>query len=378
MSSVERPSFDGADLLEQVSTDVGLSDFGPDDFRPGFDMLLATYRRAPLSELGFRVKLSYLRRLLRTRLEVAAALSASPVIADRPVVAPMYIVGLARTGTTLLHRMLAEAAGLRTLMRWEGLYPAARAGHGAGEDPRLAAARRQGHDPRFDAIREVRADLPEEDYLLLEPSMRFASGGEHLWEPFRSWYATADQRPAYDYLAILIRLLDAQGPGGRWLMKSPAHLGHLDMLVERFPDVRLVWTHRDPVEAVASLCSLMVRSLTPLATTDPLTAGSLIAEGCVSQVERALAVRDQLGDDLFVDVDYRQLVADPARVAADVADRVGLEVTPELTEALRRYAKGHPQNAHGVHQYTPEQFGLEVKALRERFATYTQRFDLPR
>ncbi len=369
-------AFDAQALCDEVSRRLALDDFGPEDFRPGLEALMETYRRAPLAEAGLASKKRYLERLLTTRLRAAHVVARFPEIERRTIDSPVYIVGAARTGTTLLHRMLAEVPDVRTMARWEGLFPVPATGSSDDSETRRADAASEGRDPSFDAIREVKPDLPEEDYLLLEPAMRFASGGEDSWEPFRTYASQADQRPSYEYLALLVRILDWQRSASRWLMKSPAHLGHLDLLVEQFPDAVLVWTHRDPLESVASLCSLMDKAISRFVRVDPLELGDQLVAGVESQLTRAMETRTRLGEDRFIDVDYRDLLGSPVSTALAVARRAGVGGDPGLAIRLEQYARAHPQNAHGTHTYDLADYGLDPDDLRERFSAYTRHFSL--
>lgn len=369
--------FSAQRLLEAATIETGLDDFGPDDFLEPLDVLTETYRHAPLNRGGVQAKESHLHRQLTNRLQVADALRQDPAVSGRTITSPIYIVGLARSGTTLLHELLALCPDARTLLRWEGLRPAPVPIPPGSEDPRLVTARQElaGFDRSpMAAIHYVGAELPTEDYLLLQPSLRMVGGEEAVWSPFAEWADQADHAPAYRYLATLVRLLDAQRPADRWLMKSPAHLRYLDLLVEQFPDVHLVWTHREPVAAIASLCSLFAAAMAPIATVDPAAIGAAVTRGCCAQLERALEVRARLGDDRFIDVDYDQLVARPAQIAERVASCLGLDPTPTTVGEFDSYVADHPQHKHGTHRYDPADFALDETAIRDRLSPYLDRF----
>lgn len=369
--------FNAERLLEEASSETGLDDFGPDDFLQPLDVLTETYRSAPLNHRGVAAKEAHLLRQLSNRLQIAETLRHDPAIPERTITLPIYIVGLARTGTTLLHELLTLNPRTRTLLRWEGLRPAPVPIPPGSEDPRLVAARAElaGFDQSpMAAIHYVGAELPTEDYLLLQPSLRIVAGEEAVWSPFAEWVHQADHRPAYRYLATLIRVLDAQRPGERWLMKSPAHLRYLDLLVDEFPDVRFVWTHREPVAAIASLCSLSATAMAPIATVDPVAIGATFTRGCCAQLERALEVRAHMGDDRFIDVDYDDLVARPAEVAELVASELGLQPTTMTVAAFESYVDDHPQHKHGPHRYDPSDFALDEAEIRDRLSPYIERF----
>lgn len=369
--------FDSRRMLETVSEEIGLTDFGPDDFLEPLEVLTETYRNSPLNQRGVLAKEAYVRFQLTNRALVADAVRRDPAVVDRPIAAPVYIVGLGRTGSTLVQELLALCPQARTLLRYEGLRPAPVAVPAGREDPRIDAARQELSE--FDAspmaaIHYVGAELPAEDYLLLQPSLRIASTEEAVWQPFGDWYLQADQTPAYRYLATLVRLLDAQRSTERWLMKSPAHLAHLERLVEQFPDVTFVWTHRDPMTAISSLCSLFATAAAPFATVDPQAIGETLTTGCTHQIESALAARERLGEHRFIDVHYDDLVADPVGVIAEVASGVGFDPTPSTVRAFEDYLAAHPQHKHGTHRYDAADYGLNEAAICERLALYSERF----
>jgi hypothetical protein len=297
----------------------------------------------------------------------------------------VYLTGLPRTGTSALFNLLAIDPASRPLLTWEGMHPDPVDGLAPGEeDPRLVAMRERYEKAReaaaldFDAIHFVRADGPEECVLLQAHAFCDAQNGiEPLMEPYGEWFQRQDLRGMYAYYRDLLKLLDWQRPGERWLLKSPAHLWALDVLVEMFPDVCIIQTHRNPLEIIPSYCSMMVSLMGICEHVDPLALGPTVLEFLARSLERGLAARDHSDPRRFVDVDYHRFVEDPLAAVETIYDAFGLPLTPPVRTAMEAHVAANPQRKHGAHRYSLEQFGLTAADVRERLAAYIERFGLP-
>jgi hypothetical protein len=371
-------------LLAAARAQTGLSDFGGDDFRAGLRVLLETYPAAGFDARRLRRERRRILQLLATRLRVAEAFRLHPDVRARAIRAPLYLTGLPRTGTSALFNLLARDPAHRPLLLWEGAFPDPLEGLAPGqEDPRLVAlrahyARGRERNPGFTAIHEVRADGPEECVLLLAHAFRDVQlGVEVLLEPYGSWFQRQDLRPAYAYYLDLLRLLDWQRPGERWLLKSPAHLWALDLLVEALPDVAIVLTHRDPAESLGSYCSMLAALMTGR-DFDPHELGPAVLEYLARSLERGLAARDRLDARRFLDLDYRRLLEDPLGAVEAIYAHFGLPLGAPARAAMAAHVRANPRHKHGVHAYDLERYGLAEGLVRERLAAYLERFDLPR
>jgi hypothetical protein len=201
-------------------------------------------------------------------------------------------------------------------------------------------------------------------------------GIEVLLEPYASWFQARDLRPAYRCYADMLRLLDWQRPGERWLLKSPAHLWALDVLVELFPDVGVVLTHRDPAEILGSYCSMMAALAAGLEAVSPERLGPVVLEYLARKMERALAIRDRADAARFLDVDYRGFVADPMAAVERIHAHFALPLPPAAAARMRAHVEANPRHKHGEHRYALEEYGLDRGAVRERLAPYLARFGL--
>jgi hypothetical protein len=236
---------------------------------------------------------------------------------------------------------------------------------------------------KIDAFHLTDVDGPQECLAILDQT--FVNPGL-LWTMSVFGYLEyllhdADLHAAYEYHARVLRLLQQGAPERRWALKWPCHLLALDAIAAVHPDARFVVTHRDPVQALASNCSLtnMLRAGTsPHA--DPLHIGRDMLELVRQHVDRLVAFdveQEQLGSGRLVHVDYYQLVDDPAAVMPAVFDAIDLEWTPEVDERVRTWREANPKGKRGTHEYDLRDYGLEREAVAEAFAPYTERFDIP-
>lgn len=371
-------------LLDDAMSATGLDAFGAPDPRPGLAVLLETYERAGLRPGGRKRTRGRLLQLLCNRLKIQKAFSLHPEIRERTIRQPMFLTGLPRTGTSALFNLLAVDPDARPLLTWEGLFPDPldRPLKPGEEDPRRAGlrefyARQRAKGADFDKIHFVDADNPEECVLLLAHAFRDVQNGvEPLMSPYREWFEAQDLREPYAFYRDLLKLLDWQRPGRRWLLKSPAHLWALDVLVELFPDACIIQTHRNPLEILGSYCSMIVALMSIREHVDPKEIGRAVLDHLATALDRGLAARDASDARRFLDVDYRAFVAGPMAVVEEIYVHFGLELTPATADAMRRHVAAHPQSKHGRHEYSLAEYGLDPAQVAERFSRYAYRFGL--
>jgi hypothetical protein len=180
----------------------------------------------------------------------------------------------------------------------------------------------------------------------------------------------------YSYYRDLLRLLDWQRPGERWLLKAPAHMWAIEALIECFPDVSIVWSHRDPLLCTASICS-MTRTLMEMhAEVDPKQLGPVVMDFYATSLERGLAARDRNDAARFVDVTHDEFVADSSKVVERIYGHFDMPIGPEARAAFAGHVEANPKGKHGKHDYALEEYGLDADAVRERFAPYIERFGI--
>jgi hypothetical protein len=388
--ALERAGHEGASLerdslIEAARRRTGLANFGDPAFRRPLEVLLASMEHgADLHPAGRLMARQNLIRILANRLRIENTIHNHPGILETPMQDPVIITGLQRTGTTLLNRLLGIDPALRWLRSWEAVNPAP--WHEEGDrDPRIRAARLAQASvrwlaPDFFAIHPVDAESSEEDVLLFEYALVSQVPEATMKVPtYSRWLEReADWKAAYRYYERVLRVLAWQRPVGRWLLKSPQHLEHLDVLLDVFPDARVLVTHRDPTRCQASFCSMMAHAWGIFTDAiDPHEVGRHWGSKQVRMVERAMAARDAAPADRFLDILYADLVSDPVGQAQRALDFLGMDLDPEVERGMRRHLEDNPRRRHGRHRYALEDFGLERQEVDARFAAYRDRFRVP-
>jgi len=373
--------FDVDRLLADARAAAGLDDFGPDDFREPLAMLCRAYDDAPFDERGRKRNRRRVLQLLAARLRVEEALRRHPEIRSREIRRPMFLTGLPRSGTSALFNLLAADPAARALLLWETQFPDPAEGLAPGApDPRYLAVKAYYEDahrknPEFTKIHFASADTPEECVLLQALSLNGVHYGvEPLLEPYASWYRKQDLAPMYRYYRTLLQMLDWQRPGERWLLKAPAHMWAIEAVLEVFPDASIVWSHRDPLACVASICSMTWAITNGALALSKQQLGPLVFDFYASSLERGLAARERCDPARFIDVSHDAFVDDPLGVARRIYAHFGLPLGDAAQAALAAHVAAHPRGKHGSHAYALEEWGLGAAAVRERFASYCARF----
>lgn len=377
-------SFDIEGLLSAARSQSGQENFGDDRFLEGLRVFCEMLDGAGgLTEKGRRSNYARLIRLLSTRLNVEAAFARHPEIRDRKIDRPLFLTGLPRTGTSATFNLLGMDPAARPLLLWEGTFPDPLPGLGPGdEDPRHQAmrdhfARVREKNPDFTKIHYADADTPEECVIPMAITFENVHNGiEVLIEPYASWFRAVEKKPQYVYYRELLKMLDWQRPGDRWLLKSPAHLWALDAIVDVFPDCGVVLTHRDPLEAIASYCSMMETLLVSQGFSPQPELGSTVLDFCATSLERGYAVRDAGDPKRFIDLRFADFVAEPMVAIRSIYQHFELELTAEAEGLMKGHLRENPRGKHGTHEYDLARYGLSVGAVRDRLGWYIDRFEL--
>ena len=365
---------------------TGLSDFGDDWFLEPLRVLVESINEeARLTPMGALIQRTRLASALETRLRAEHLLGKHPGIRDLDLGRVIVIAGLQRTGTTLLHRLIAADPGIHAVRSWEALSPLPLRGERPG-DPRrrmrrarLAARAVRFLAPDFLAVHPVEYDAPEEDVLLLDASFMSQSPEAMMCVPgYSRWLERQDHTRAYEYLATLLRILHWQRPAGCWVLKTPHHLEHLAVLLEVLPDACIVQTHRDPKKSVPSFWSMVAHARGMLSDhVDPREIAAHWLRKTRRMLERSINVRKTSADRVFVDVRYRDLVADPIGALRTVYGSTGIDFTEAAERAARRVAERDVKDRHGRHVYAAASFGLDGRTIEEAFGFYRREYRIP-
>lgn len=368
-------------LVDAARERTGLDDLGPDTWQEGLDVLVASlHEEANLNDLGVAAMTDQLVGNLANRLLVEQAYAEHPEIDDQEIVAPLFGLGLPRTGSTALSYLLAQDPARRSLRVWEAGAPCPPPETATERtDPRIAAAQ-AGIDmtnelfPGFAGMLPTEADGPQE--CLLPMALDFRSRMFEGMVPvpgYSTWLLDADLEPAYRYHRRVLKLLQWRCPPERWWLKSPAHMLSIDALDAVYPDARFVVTHRDVAKVLPSVCALYATFARVLADdVGPLAIGARNTATWRTGLERLLAFRDRGNEGRFVDLAFADVQRDPLGQVARLYDALGDELTDEARDRMAAWWAGTERSGPG--SYDGAEFGLDPAALAEGFAFYHDRF----
>ncbi|MCB1677575.1 MAG: sulfotransferase [Halioglobus sp.] len=379
-------------IIDEAQRSTGLSDFGSWNFREPMARLLHSLdTEAQLHEIGRATHRQRILDILCTRLRFESYLNRYRDIADERIERPVFIVGLPRTGTTMLHRMLAADPRFYAAAWWETRFPVPLSDDDLSrtDDPRIAVAKAEvaamlEHVPELAAIHPLDAEEADEEIMLLEQSF-YSTGPESMANVagFGQWLATQDQTEGYRYLKRLLQFLQWQKKqrgevGQQWVLKSPHHVHCMDVLFKVFPDAHVIQTHRDPVETIPSLASF-IYSLWRLGSdvADPAIAGRQWNDKMAAGLAHAMQVRDTLPAERFLDVHFSDTVSRPMDVLERIYHFLQLELTAAAREAIARYRDANRREQRAPHNYTLEQFALSTEQIQRNFSQYRSRYIKP-
>lgn len=386
---------DEASLFEEARERTGLSDFGDESFRePLVNLLEAIEREARLTPAGRAGQRTRIVGLLSARLQRQAWFTRHPGIEAERVDVRIVVVGFPRTGTTLLHRILAQDPRSSWIAWWECRHPAPLPGWQVERarsepDPRIARAEAEvaamiAGNPALAAVHPLDALAPDEDVMLLEHAFQSSPPAGLMNVPsYLRWHLAQDGRAAYDDHARFLRFLQwqkrARGePVGPFVLKAPHHMVHLDQLLVRYPGATIVQTHRDPLETLPSLASmaLELRRLTS-DTVHPSECADYALTTARCRLQRTESVRQATGGQRFVDVWFGDIVTDALAVVERIYVQIGLDLPKDVRDRMARYVAGHGRDKRPAHGYTLAQFGLDAEAIRREFSAYREAYVLP-
>ncbi|EIU04684.1 putative sulfotransferase [Mycobacteroides abscessus 5S-0422] len=346
------------------------------------DALATSLRNdAKLSFLGRKMVQVRLVGMLSTRLRLRELIRTNPGIAQLPVEPPIVIVGLQRTGTTLLHRLLAADPSAGSMSSWEGASPLPHPQQPSGAaDLRIAQAAKDERSlkylaPQFFAIHSVEAEAPEEDVLLLDFALHSQMPEVMFHVPgYAKWLADQDMTPAYELHRLLLQVLQWQRPRGRWVLKTPAHLEHLDVLLRVYPGAVVVWTHRDPAQTTASSSSMLAHYQALFSDRVDHHELARYWLGKNAQIiDRAIAVRAE-HPAAFVDINYTELLDDPIAAVQRIYHAADRRLSDDALTAMRASLQENRQHKHGEHRYSLAQFGLTITEVDAAYRRYIDHF----
>ncbi len=374
------------ELIEEAQRTTGLQRFDSDSFREGLEIFLADVNKGQAPEAAIARVHGDVVGALANRLKTTAYLEQQPQLLQRPIERPVFVFGIPRTGTTLLSNLLAADPARRSPLTWEiddpvppptkdALYTDPRALARLDMERKMLAAR-----PEMGKYYRGSAIYPNECMFFMQHDFKAL-----IWESrgklpnYRDWlFQSADLSSSYQYHKRFLQLLQADAPGV-WNLKMPSHGLWIKTLLAVYPDARLVWTHRDPLTATGSFCSIIALSHQAYtARVDMEWLGQNCSWQAQQHANRIMDARDALGEERIIDVHYANLARQPIETMRTLYRSLGDEFTAQAEAGMRAWLADNPQDKFGKHEYKLAQYGLSPARIEALLERYLSRYEVER
>jgi hypothetical protein len=370
-------------LIEKAQRATGLERFDSMSFREGFDILLADMNKQNIPDALMPRTEAALLAALSNRLKVTACHESRPDLATRPIERPIFVFGVPRTGTTLLSNLLAADPNRRSPLTWEIDDPVPPATTATlYSDPRAVAALEQERamlaaNPDMGKYYRNSAIYPNECIFFMHSDFKTLDWESRGKLPaYKEFIFSADTTSMYEYHKKFLQVLQADAPGV-WNLKMPSHALWLDTILKIYPDARFVWSHRDPLTATSSFCSLITLGHRgSVGHIDREWIAEDMPWQAVLHAERIMDFRDKHGEDRVLDVHYADLMHQPIETMRKLYAGLGDEFTPQAEASMQTWIDDNPQGKFGRHEYKLAEFGLTPDGLRKSFERYLSRYKI--
>jgi len=379
-------------LKALATAETGLDDFGDPARDNGLAALVESMNRecwGGMTDRAREIAVDYLSHQLVTRLKLMADRKAYSEIPAQKISSPLIVVGPPRSGSTLLHTLLSLDPDAMAPEHWMCREPSPPLAVGPPSPERLQAAEERMMK-LFSLIPDVFITHP---YMIEEGSGALAECGsdilslaftaQQLWcwwgdDFYRDYLLNGDHIAAVGMHHDFLQHMQWGNSGTRWALKGSDHMLWLAELAARYPDAKLIWTHRDLSQQLASLAS--VQAIIRGVNGHPVTEEARRAQGRKAMdfqwaiTEKAMKTREALGEDQFYDSNYHALMADHVTGIERIYDWAGLTMSGRHADAIREWLANNAQTKHGAHKHSPQEFGMSPEQVNEQFASYTERF----
>ncbi|HET7203542.1 MAG TPA: sulfotransferase [Steroidobacteraceae bacterium] len=369
-------------LMSRSREITGIDRIDQDAIEP-LEVLCASLREdAGLHEVGVANWKVMLLRILSNRLRMQRDFAAHPEIADERIEAPVICIGMPRTGSTKIQKLLANSGDFNWLPLWQAYNPSSHTGvPGESPEPRIEETdafvdRMHTYSPELRSGHDFSTHEPEEESCILEHSLRtpcFLGWG--LITGYLKWLSTQSMTTQFEHLRDTLKYLQWQGLASRskrWLLKSPLYYGMEPSLLEVFPDARLIMSHRHPKVSVPSSIKLLEKFFMPYSDASPDADRAVL--GSASSIRRHFRNRERMRLDIL-DIPYSELVRSPEVVIEKVYAFANVPLSDGSRARMMAWNDGNPKDKHGRHGYSLAEYGYTEQKIQEVFADYIDFLD---
>lgn len=380
---VTLPSLEPSSVVAAAVKAAGSADPGSDSYREPLEVFLESCgREADLTTFGRLLITKMTASALANRIALHRWSLDHPEVQSERIDSPWVIVGLPRTGTSVLSMLLGLDPMARPLLQWEAAHPIPPPTlEESAEDPRIAQTAKELDglmklNPPLKAMHPFGATLAQECVSLFLYDMRTLALEIQAHVPtYARWLESADMAPAYAQHRLALQTLQSRQPTDRWILKTPNHLWHLEALLAAYPDARIIWTHRDPGPVITSLASLANAGQRPLTSrTDPRPTAEEWKRKCAFALGSAVAFDEKSEPGWCQHLHYESLMDDPLETVRGLYKHFGSEVSDLHARRMEAFLEHRPKDAFGHHRYDPADFGWTYQGLAEEFRHYTDRY----
>ncbi len=372
-------------LKKHASKITGLEDFGDPAHLIGLEMLCNSLKEeAQLNDIGKLAQHARITGILVNRLRFEKDLNNYPEIKNEDILGPVVIVGLPRTGSTMMHRLLSSDSRNTSMIWWEGRNPSRFPSESRGKPiERIKAGKNEVEEllqasPDLMRIHPMDAMAPDEEILLLEHTFYSTVPESFMYVPSYSlWIEDQDHSTAYEYLKLLLQYLQWQNLNRSkkiWVLKTPHHMGYVDIILKVFPNARIIQTHRNPIDTIPSYCSMVTTLAAPLSDQlDPRLIGQYWEQKLARVMLHCMNIANEIPS-RFLDINYLDLIKDPLLQMKKVYNFLDLELNQKAFNEMKNWIGQNQQHKHGHHEYSSSNYGLDNQIIQKDFLDYINRY----
>ncbi len=370
-------------LLDLAATQAALDDFGPENFREGYERLLDSLDDARLSDNGAIAARESIIRALISRLRAIDGFKKHDAAMKTPIIRPLIVTGIVRSGTTALHKLLSMDEQFQGTEHWITAAPQprpARRDWPKNLDFQRASA-------QLDAMIEIAPEMLEDHGMSVDGVEESLNILAHTFcsnmypsqfdiPEYDKWYRAEDDTFSYEYLADVLRIIGANEAEKTWLLKNPTDTFSLQQVINVFPDALVIQTHRDPLQSIPSIVNLLAgaKRIFQGENADLKRTFEREQEFWAEAMAQADLTKATLSDERFMDIRFDDFVQDQLGVVASIYDHFDLTLTNKTENAMGDWLKANPRKSKTMQRFTPEDYGCETAALLEEYTDYRTRY----